>query len=47
MKKIISEALEKSKVGQNGIESKEAIAKLRLRGKGSGFLEGWNHAESD
>lgn len=38
MKKMLAEAIEKNKLGQSTLDSKEAIGKLRLRGKGSGFL---------
>ena len=45
MKKIINAVLEKNKIAQ--LDPQTSIAKLRLRGKGSGFKEGWNHAESN
>jgi len=44
MKKILSEVLNRSKLQHIPIES---IAKIRLRGKGSGFLEGQSNVESD
>ena len=43
MKKIFSDAQLKSKLNVQ-IEN---IAKIRLRGKGSGFLEGESNLESD
>jgi hypothetical protein len=44
MKKILTETSAKSKMLHLPIES---IAKIRLRGKGSGFLEGESNLESD
>lgn len=44
MKKILNETAAKSKMPHLPIDS---LAKIRLRGKGSGFLEGESNLESD
>jgi hypothetical protein len=44
MKKILNDVLSRSKMQHLQVES---IAKIRLRGRGSGFLEGESNLESD
>ena len=44
MKRILTSVLEKHKI--TVLNGENSVAKLRLRGKGSGFKDSWNHAES-